>query len=165
MSTPGNGFGTASGLLSTLIPVFLISGAMLVGFLFLRRKLSRMYEPRTFMLREQERTPKLSRSLVGWFKEMMAIPDTWVLNHQSIDGYLLLRFLRILTTICFVGCCITWPILFPVNATGGNQQVQLNVVGFQNIKPYYNNPRLYAHTFVGWIFFSEFLCGCCSCLC
>ena len=48
-----DGTGTASALLSTLIPVALISGAFFVVFLIMRRKNARIYEPRTFMLREQ----------------------------------------------------------------------------------------------------------------
>jgi len=51
--------------------------------------------------------------------------------------------------ICFVGCIITWPILFPVNATGQGGQKQLNILSFSNIK---NKQRYYAHTFVAWIF-------------
>ena len=83
----------------------------------------------------------------------MSISDTYILNHQNIDSYLLLRYLKISATICFVGCCITWPILFPVNATGGGNQLQLNALSYSNISQP-NNPRLYAHTFVGWVFFS-----------
>lgn len=51
--------------------------------------------------------------------------------------------------ICFVGCCITWPILFPVNATGGGGQTQLNLLSFSNVL---DKNRYYAHVFVAWIF-------------
>ena len=33
----------------------------------------------------------------------------------------------------FVGCCITWPVLFPVYATGGAGQTQLNILSMSNI--------------------------------
>ena len=84
----------------------------------------------------------------------MKISDTYILNHQSIDAFLLLRFLKIAVVICFVGCCITWPILFPVNATGGGGQQQLALLSFGNIdsKSRDNNPRFYAHVFVAWVF-------------
>ena len=58
------------------------------------------------------------------------IPDTYVLQHNSLDGYFLLRFLKIAVVICFVGCCITWPVLFPVNATGGAGKKQLDLLTF-----------------------------------
>ena len=145
---------SASKLLSTLIPIFVISGVMVLVFMLLRRTQRRQYAPRTFLstLREQERTPSMSSGFVGWIKDFMKIPDTYVLNHQSIDGYLLLRYLRISTIICLVGCCITFPILFPVDATGGVGNAQLNAVTIQNIvSP--DSPRLYAHVFVAWAFF------------
>ena len=51
--------------------------------------------------------------------------------------------------ICFVGCLFTWPILFPVNATGGGHQLQLNILSFSNVK---DTNRYYAHVFVAWLF-------------
>ena len=128
---------------------------MVTVFLVLRRTMRRQYEPRTFLssLREQERSPPLSKGLVSWIREFGKIPDSWVLNHQSMDGYLLLRFLKISTIICFVGCIITWPVLFPVNATGGGGQQQLDVLTFGNVLTPANSNRLYAHVFIAWIFF------------
>ena len=82
---------------------------------------------------------------------MQAIPDTFVLQHSSLDGYFLLRFLKIVTTICFVGCCITWPVLFPINAVSKGGQKQLNLLSFSNVT---NKNYYYAHTFVSWIFIS-----------
>lgn len=61
---------------------------------------------------------------------MVQIPDTYVLQHNSLDGYFLLRFLKIVVVICFVGCCITWPVLFPINATGGGGKRQLDLLTF-----------------------------------
>ena len=92
----------------------------------------------------------MPNGLFNWIGEAMKIPDTYVLNHQSLDGYLLLRYLKLSATICFVGCCITWPILFPVNATGGAGHKQLDVVSFSNVV---NKNRYYAPLFVSWIFF------------
>ena len=45
-----------------------------------------------------------------------------------------------------------WPVLFPVNATGGGGQKQLNVISFSNVTN--NKNRFYAHTFIAWIFFT-----------
>ena len=44
------------------------------------------------------------------------------------------------------------PVLFPVNATGGGGQKQLDLISFSNVTN--NKNRYYAHTFVAWIFFS-----------
>ena len=81
-----------------------------------------------------------------------------MLNHQSLDGYLLLRYLKIASAICLVGCCITWPVLWPVNITGGAGQTELNKLSFSNVS---NKNRYYAHTFVAWIFSSKFALSVC----
>jgi calcium permeable stress-gated cation channel len=75
--------------------------------------------------------------------------DRFVLQHSSFDGYLFLRFFRFIITICFVGSCITWPVLFPVNAAGNGGASQLDIISFSNID---DNKRLYAHALVAWLF-------------
>ena len=143
--------------MSTLVPVLIYSAIFFGLFLILRSRFRRQYEPRSFLstLREQERTPSLPGGLFGWIGQFSKVPDSWVLNHQSIDGYLFLRFLKISTIICLVGCCITFPILWPVYATGGAGLQQLAVISLANVAPP-NNPRLYAAVFVAWAFYGKF---------
>ena len=47
-----------------------------------------------------------------------------------------------------------WPVLFPVNATGGGGQMQLNMLSFSNVTNNVN--RFYAHAGIAWIYFSRF---------
>jgi calcium permeable stress-gated cation channel len=62
-----------------------------------------------------------------------------------------------LTIICFVGACITFPILFPINATGGGGQKELDIISFSNINESSSGKnRYYAHAILGWVFFSEY---------
>lgn len=80
----------------------------------------------------------------------MALKDEFVMGHASLDNYLWLRYFRMLAAMCFVGCLITWPILFPVNATGNASNVSgLDILSFSNITP---GPRYYAQVFVAWLF-------------
>lgn len=90
--------------------------------------------------------------MFNWIGPFFKISDTYVLNHQSLDAYLLLRFLKIITAICLVGCFITWPVLFPVNATGGAGGQQLAMLSMSNVLRE-NHLRFYAHTFIAWIYF------------
>ncbi|KAI1624765.1 hypothetical protein EDD37DRAFT_627913 [Exophiala viscosa] len=140
-----------SGLISTLVPTLIIACAYFALFVVLRARFPRQYAPRTYLgaLRPQERTPAPPNTLFGWIPFMRKLPDEYVLQHNSLDGYFLLRYLKMSIIICFVGCCITWPILFPVNATGGGGQSQLNLLSFSNVT---NKNRYYAHVFVAWIF-------------
>lgn len=140
-----------SAFLSTLVPTLLLALAFVILFLLLRRKFKRNYEPRTFLgsLREQERTPSLPNGLLNWFGAFSKVPDSFVLNHQSLDGFLLLRYLKVASATCLVGCCITWPVLFPVNATGKGGQKELDLLSFGNVV---DKNRYYAHVFIAWIF-------------
>ncbi|KAL8995030.1 MAG: hypothetical protein Q9169_005156 [Polycauliona sp. 2 TL-2023] len=140
-----------SSFISTLVPVLLISLVLVSLFLLFRRKFKRNYEPRTFLgsLRPQERSPVLPQGMFNWFGSFAKIPDSFVLNHQSLDGFLLLRYLKVASATCLVGCCMTWPVLFPINATGGGGQKQLNLLTFGNVV---DKNRYYAHVFMAWIF-------------
>lgn len=104
----------------------------------------------------REKTKPLPDGKFSWFSPFKSVPDEYVLNHSSLDGYLYLRFLKMITIICFVGCLITWPILFPVNATGGGGQKELDLLSFSNINKAGKN-RYYAHALLGWIFFSTYI--------
>lgn len=69
-----------------------------------------------------------------------------------MDGYFFLRFLKVLRNICLGGCVIIYPVLFPIHATGGNGQGQLELLTIGNVK---NPQKLLAHVFISWIFFGE----------
>jgi hypothetical protein len=55
----------------------------------------------------------------------------------------------------FVGTCITWPVLFPINATGGGGGSQLDLLSMSNINKdsAHGKDRYYAHALCGWLFF------------
>jgi hypothetical protein len=77
-------------------------------------------------------------------------PDEDVLNHSSLDGFLFLRFLKVLIVICCVGLTVTWPILLPMHTYGGAGAKQLDSITFGNItKPSW----CYAHAFIAWFYF------------
>jgi hypothetical protein len=107
-----------------------------------------------WLTKRSEKSKQLPDEKFGWLKPFRSIQDEYVLNHQSLDGYLYLRFLKMVTVICFVGSCITFPVLFPVNATGDGGKTQFDLLSFANIGKDQKN-RYYAHVFIGWIFFSE----------
>jgi hypothetical protein len=142
-------------MISTLVPVALIAAVYLLIFMILRRSNRRYYAPRTYLgsLRESQRTPPLPNGLFNWIGSFFKIPDVYALQHQSLDAYLYLRFLRMAMIICFVGVCITWPILFPINATGGGSEKELDVLSYANINNETHKSRYYAHVFVGWAYF------------
>jgi hypothetical protein len=142
-----------SGLISTLAPAAAIAGAYLIVFLIFRTKFPRFYGPRSFLgtLPEQSRSPKLNNGMFNWFGQFFKIDDQYVLNHHTLDGFLLLRFLKMSVIVCFVGCLITWPVLFPINITGGGGQEQLDILSLSNVTNNYF--KMFAHAGCAWLFF------------
>lgn len=102
---------------------------------------------------QRERSPELPDGWFRWYKTLWKIPDMFVLRHQSLDAYLFLRYLRICTAICFVSLLITWPILLPLNITGGNGKSQLELLSYSNINIETHSARLYGHVAVAWLTF------------
>ncbi|KAF2207692.1 hypothetical protein CERZMDRAFT_115042 [Cercospora zeae-maydis SCOH1-5] len=151
-SNQGGGSSSLSGLVSTLVPVLLGATVIFVAFLLLRKRYSRVYQPRTFLgsLRNWQRSPQHTTGVLGWRQQYNQLTDEFVLGAASLDNYLWLRFFKMLTLMCLVGSCITMPILFPVNATGGAPGISgLEILSFSNVVP---GPRYYAQVFVSWLF-------------
>ena len=140
-----------SALVATLVPTLIIAVIFIAIFLIFRNKFRRVYAPRTYIdsLGKERQTPAPRSSFLGWIKDFRSINDKYILDHQSIDGYLFVRYFKLIIVISFLGCCITWPVLFPVNATGGNGESQLDMLAMGNVKEPY---RYFAHAGVSWIF-------------
>ncbi|KAI1379293.1 DUF221-domain-containing protein [Hypoxylon crocopeplum] len=159
MSDQGSALDTpptsAASLYLTLAPVALVAGVYFAIFLVLRRSQRRYYAPRTYLgsLRTSERSPPLPNGWFNWIGPFWRMPDIHPLQHQSLDAYLFLRFLRITVVICFVGCCILWPVLFPVNATGTGDAQQVDILSYSHINRETQSSRYYAHVFMAWIFY------------
>lgn len=101
-------------------------------------------------LTSREQSPPLPDGWFNWIGPFWKLPDSTALRHQSIDGYLFIRYIKICAIIAFVSGCITWPILFPVNATGGGDGSQLDILSFSNVNNVTHKNYYYAHVFVGW---------------
>ncbi|KAH7412264.1 hypothetical protein DE146DRAFT_274436 [Phaeosphaeria sp. MPI-PUGE-AT-0046c] len=163
MSSTGGEQGKAMGssnslssMVSTLVPAALLALAFVTAFFIARKYFRRVYAPRTYLnhLGKQRQTPAPSPGFFGWIKDFKSLPDTYILDHQSIDGYLFVRFFKVLIIICFIGCLVTWPVLFAVNATGGAGQQQLDLLSMSNVaqEPPKNVNRYYAHAIMSCIF-------------
>ncbi|KAJ5524045.1 hypothetical protein N7494_010695 [Penicillium frequentans] len=149
----GSGSSSSSALLMTFLPAFIYALFWVGLFLIFRRTQRRWYAPRSHIpdLHDHQRSPELPSGWVNWVGDFLKIEDNHVLHHSSLDGYLFLRFLRVLCAICFMGCVLTWPILFPIHATGGNGNTQLDVLSFSNVK---NPTKYYANVIVACVYFT-----------
>lgn len=148
---------SASSVVTTLVPVLVVAVVFFLLFCVFRKKFPRNYHPRSFLgaLRPNERTPDLPNGFFNWIPAFYQIPDTYVLQHHSMDGYLFLRFLKISVVCCLVGCVITFPVLFPVNITGGGVKTQFEILTMANVTDNYF--KMFAHAGCAIIFFSFIL--------
>ncbi|WPH04630.1 Hypothetical protein R9X50_00752300 [Acrodontium crateriforme] len=151
-SSSGSSSNSASNLYATVLPVAIGAGVWFTLFIVFRRIFKRNYQARSVIssLRPEERSPQLSDSMFGWIKEFLNMRDDYILQHHTLDGYLFLRFLKLSVVICFVGCVITWPVLFPVTATGGAGGSQLDLLAMGNVNNFW---RYWAHAGCAVIFF------------
>ncbi|KAL4819788.1 hypothetical protein BDW67DRAFT_173077 [Aspergillus spinulosporus] len=151
--TGGGDSTSLSSLLSTLLPALLLATIWFSIFLIFRRTQVRWYAPRSHLpcWHSHEKSPQLPTGWVNWVGQFLKISDAHVLNHHSMDGYLFLRFLRILCVTFFIGCLITWPVLLPIHATGGAGNTQLDALSFSNVK---DKNRYYVHAIMACVYFT-----------
>ncbi|CAG8405881.1 unnamed protein product [Penicillium salamii] len=149
----GGGGSSGSALMMTLLPALVYALFWISLFLIFRRTQRRWYAPRSYLpdLHEHERSPELPSGWVNWLGTFLKIEDNHVLHHSSLDGYLFLRFLRVLAATCLTGCLITWPILLPLHATGGNGNTELDMLSFSNVA---NPHRYFANATVACVYFT-----------
>ncbi|KAF2022063.1 DUF221-domain-containing protein [Aaosphaeria arxii CBS 175.79] len=146
------GSASLAAILSAFVPTWFTAVLFVGAFVIIRQRFPKIYSPRTFIgtIPEKDRTPSQSRSYFDWFHTLRVVPDRFVLHHQSLDAYLFLRFLRMAIFLCVVGCCLTWPVLIPINATGGGKSSELDRIAIGNIA---DKKKLYAHAVIAWVFF------------
>lgn len=99
-----------------------------------------------------ELSPPLPSGWFNWIVPLAKIPDSFILNHCSLDGFFFLRYLKVLAIISFVGLCLTWPVLLPLHGTGGAGVKALDMLTIGNIE---GSSRFYAHAVIAYCFFGE----------
>lgn len=146
--------GSISGaaILATFIPTFVTAVIYVAIFASIRNYYRKIYAPRTFLgtVQEIDRTPASRPGGRHWFHDFRSLTNRFVLQHNSLDAALYLRFLRFIIYICLLGIALTWPILLPINATGGGSAKQLDKLSFSNVV---KNKHIWAHVVVAWVFF------------
>ncbi|KAL8760258.1 MAG: hypothetical protein Q9199_000157 [Rusavskia elegans] len=147
--------------LSSLITAFAIFGLELLIFLLVKRKLFRIYRPRTFLVPERERTKPPPEGLWQWLIPVFKTSNSDFISKCGLDAYFFLRYLRTLLKIFVPLAFLILPILIPVNNVHGrgphfavgkyahNDTIYGNVTGMDllawgNVRPQ-NNNRYWVH--------------------
>ncbi|KAE8352253.1 hypothetical protein BDV28DRAFT_161900 [Aspergillus coremiiformis] len=105
--------------LGTAIVIFAVEFLL---FLLLKSKLTRIYQPRTYLVPDRERTEPSPPGLFRWIGPVFHTSSTEFIQKCGLDAYFFLRYLRMLLKIFLPLGCIILPVLLPLNKAGGKDQ-------------------------------------------
>ena len=100
----------------TAIAVFAIQ---VVIFLLIKDRFARIYQPRTYLVPERERTKALPTGWWKWIKPVVSTSNSAFVEKCGLDAYFFLRYLRTLLKIFVPAALVILPILIHVNLVDG----------------------------------------------
>ena len=98
---------------------FVIFSVQFFAFMLLKGKLPRIYQPRTYLVPERERTRPYPTGLWRWAAPVFRTSNSDFIQKCGLDAYFFLRYLRMLLKIFVPMALVILPILLPINAVGG----------------------------------------------
>ncbi|KAF2663214.1 DUF221-domain-containing protein [Microthyrium microscopicum] len=119
---------SASSFASALGFGILSSVAQLLVFVLVKDRLPNIYQPKSFLVPERQRSKPIPPGIWQWVKPMFEKADDDFLRKCGLDAYFLSRYLFVLLKILFPISVLVLPILLAIDATGGNN-IASNVVG------------------------------------
>ncbi|KAJ5770548.1 uncharacterized protein N7511_002599 [Penicillium nucicola] len=102
--------------LATAIVVFVVEFFL---FLLLKGKLTRIYQPRTYLVPDRERTTPSPPGLFHWIGPVFRTSSSEFIQKCGLDAYFFLRYLRMLLKIFLPLGLLILPVLLPINRAGG----------------------------------------------
>ena len=139
-------------MVTVMIPTAITAVVFITLFILLRKSYKRVYEPRSTVetVPEDLKAPLPPTGAFSWLSNLLHRPESFLVRTCGADGYFFLRFLFEFGCIAIVGVIVTWPILFPINATNSNHESGLETLSYSNVR---NKWRFLAHIFVSWLYF------------
>ncbi|KAL1955363.1 hypothetical protein VTO42DRAFT_8645 [Malbranchea cinnamomea] len=150
----GMSISTFMASLATAIIIFVVEFLL---FLVLKGKLTRIYQPRTYLVPERERTEPSPPGLFRWIIPVFKTSNSEFIQKCGLDAYFFLRYLRMLLKIFIPLSLLILPVLIPLNKVGGkgtspmgsHNGTRFNVTGLDelawgNVRPE-NADRYWGH--------------------
>ncbi|KAK2740225.1 hypothetical protein FQN55_008951 [Onygenales sp. PD_40] len=152
--TAGMSITTFMASLATAIIIFAVEFFL---FVLLKAKLTRIYQPRTYLVPERERTDPSPAGFFQWITPVFRTSNSEFIQKCGLDAYFFLRYLRMLLKIFLPLSLVIIPVLIPINKAGGKDTnailsrngTRWNVTGLDqlawgNVTPEHTN-RYWAH--------------------
>ncbi|KAF9177670.1 hypothetical protein BGZ51_003740 [Haplosporangium sp. Z 767] len=135
---------------SALIFNTAIGVGIFVAFCIVRYWNKKIYQPRTYLVKEDIRSPELPTGIFTWITASFKVKDDDLVNRIGLDAYMFLRFQRMSATLFAGFTLLAIPILLPLNIVNGlNVQEGLPRMTIGNVK---DSWRLWFHLFLTIIF-------------
>ncbi|KAJ5663432.1 hypothetical protein N7507_004163 [Penicillium longicatenatum] len=166
---------SVSTFVASLATAFIVFAVEFCLFIILKGKLTRIYQPRTYLVPDRERTAPSPPGLFRWVGPVFRTSSAEFIQKSGLDAYFFLRYLRMLLKIFLPLAFILLPVLLPINRVGGKGTTYQNgtsgerwdVTGLDqlawgNVKPQHTH-RYWAHlimavlviVYICFIFFDE----------
>ncbi|KAG0232951.1 hypothetical protein B0O80DRAFT_432152 [Mortierella sp. GBAus27b] len=133
-----------------------VGAGVFVAFAIVRYWSKKVYQPRTYLVSDEKRSPELPTGLFSWVTASFSVPDSVLVERIGLDAYMFLRFMR-MAAFLFAGFTLVGiPVLIPANvvppnfvdSTGGTK-VGLNKLNIGNVgEPW----RLWFHLILTIVF-------------
>jgi calcium permeable stress-gated cation channel len=105
------------------------------------------------VLIDRKRVEPLPSTPWGWIPKLLTTPTHLVIEKSGLDGYFLLRYLRMMIILFVASMLVIWPILLPINAVnqrGADEGITgMDLLSISNVK---DANRYWAHVFVAIAF-------------
>ncbi|KAA8650441.1 hypothetical protein EYZ11_000824 [Aspergillus tanneri] len=108
--------------LASLATAIIIFAVEVILFLLLKGKLTRIYQPRTYLVPDRERTAPSPPGLFRWIGPVFRTSSSEFIQKCGLDAYFFLRYLRMLLKIFVPLGCILLPVLLPLNKVNGKNR-------------------------------------------
>ncbi|KAI9800119.1 MAG: hypothetical protein M1833_003446 [Piccolia ochrophora] len=118
-------------------------------FLLIKGKFTRIYQPRTYLVPQRERTNAPPSGIIRWALPVFKTSNSEFIQKCGLDAYFFLRYLRMLLKIFVPLAFVILPVLVPLNRQGGKNTDGFNVTGLDqlawgNVRPD-QTQRYWAH--------------------
>ncbi|KAG0047939.1 hypothetical protein BGZ83_007108 [Gryganskiella cystojenkinii] len=141
--------------IGTFVSALLFNGAVAVAvfgaFCITRHWSKRIYQPRTYLVTSEVRSPELPAGAFSWITSSFKVTDNVLLDRVGLDAYMFLRFLR-MSALLFSGfMLLAIPILIPLNVVNGVGNQGLTKMTMGNVSQSW---RLWFHLILTILFCS-----------
>ncbi|CAG8721996.1 22968_t:CDS:2 [Dentiscutata erythropus] len=131
-----------------------VTAATFISFDLIRKRVAKVFEPRTYIVPENKRSPPVPSGFLKWLRPTLKTSDEEIVLKAGLDGYMFLRVIRTFMILFTAFTALGIGLILPVNRIGQYDKPGLESFTIGNVK---DKERLYAHVIVCYLFTAAIL--------